>query len=65
MVGDRLDTDIAFAKNCGLLSLLVMSGVSKSDYTMTEAYQKRNLRPNYVMSHIGKIYETLGKQTKQ
>jgi len=65
MVGDRLDTDIAFAKNCGLLSLLVMSGVSKSDYTMTEAYQKRNLRPNYVMSHIGKIYDTLGKQTKQ
>ncbi|RUS75990.1 hypothetical protein EGW08_016235 [Elysia chlorotica] len=28
MVGDRLDTDILFAKNCGMHSMLVLSGIS-------------------------------------
>jgi phosphoglycolate/pyridoxal phosphate phosphatase family enzyme len=59
MIGDRLDTDIAFAKNCGLISTLVMSGVSKMDYIKSDSYQKLNLRPNYVMQNIGKIYESL------
>lgn len=31
MVGDRLDTDILFAKNCGMQSMLVLSGVSTID----------------------------------
>ncbi|KAK3793797.1 hypothetical protein RRG08_061931 [Elysia crispata] len=31
MVGDRLDTDIMFAKNCGMQSLLVLSGISSVD----------------------------------
>ncbi len=29
MVGDRLDTDILFAKNCGFKSVLVLSGIVK------------------------------------
>ncbi|RUS76893.1 hypothetical protein EGW08_015332, partial [Elysia chlorotica] len=28
MVGDRLDTDIQFARNCGMRSMLVLSGIS-------------------------------------
>ncbi|KAK3793802.1 hypothetical protein RRG08_061935 [Elysia crispata] len=31
MVGDRLDTDILFAKNCGMQSMLVLSGISTVD----------------------------------
>lgn len=31
MIGDRLDTDIKFAKNCGLKSILVLTGVSKRE----------------------------------
>ena len=42
--------------------MLVLSGVSKPDYFKTDSYQKLNLRPNYVMTHIGKIYETLKDQ---
>lgn len=55
-LGDRLNTDIAFAKNCKIVSLLVLSGVTKFDYFNEEAYAK-GVRPNYVMSHVGKIYE--------
>ncbi|GFS01419.1 phosphoglycolate phosphatase [Elysia marginata] len=31
MIGDRLDTDILFAKNCGMQSTLVLSGISTID----------------------------------
>ena len=31
MVGDNLDTDIMFAKNCGIDSLLVFTGVTNEE----------------------------------
>ena len=57
-LGDRLNTDVAFAKNSGILSLLLLSGVTKSDYFNEDIYVNKNVRPNYVMTHLGKIYET-------
>lgn len=62
-LGDRLNTDIAFALNCKIISLLLLSGVTKSNYFHEDAYIK-GVRPNYVMSHLGKIYETLGGENQ-
>jgi phosphoglycolate/pyridoxal phosphate phosphatase family enzyme len=45
MVGDRLETDIAFANRCGIKSALVLSGVSKrSDI--------KEIEPDYIFESI-------------
>ncbi|HSB46739.1 MAG TPA: HAD-IIA family hydrolase [Candidatus Bilamarchaeum sp.] len=45
MVGDRLDTDIMFAKNCGIKSALVLSGsAKKSDI--------KDVRPDIVIDDV-------------
>jgi 4-nitrophenyl phosphatase len=46
MIGDRLDTDIAFGKGGGLSTLLVMTGAS--DYLMFSMHIKCNI---YDYSH--------------
>lgn len=47
MVGDRLDTDIAFGKNGGLKTLLVLTGVT----TMKEALAS-SIVPDYIASSL-------------
>ena len=52
MVGDRLDTDIAFGKHGGLHTLLVLSGVA----TMTDAQQaKGESQPDYVAKTLAAL----------
>jgi len=46
MIGDRLDTDIAFAANCSLgYSMAVLTGVSTEEEILT--YSKLLEEPNY------------------
>ena len=48
VVGDRLDTDIAFAKNCGIRSALVLTGVAKEE-DITE------IKPDFVLKSIADL----------
>jgi 4-nitrophenyl phosphatase len=52
VVGDRLETDIAFARNCGVKSALVLSGASKK-----EDIRENGMRPDYV---FGSVTELVG-----
>lgn len=49
-IGDRLDTDIAFANNGGIDSLLVLTGIS----TVADC-DKEGIHPKYVMDSIGNL----------
>ncbi len=50
VVGDRLETDIAFARNCGVKSALVLSGASKrSDI------RENGMRPDYVFGSVAEL----------
>jgi 4-nitrophenyl phosphatase len=56
MVGDRLDTDIAFGKHGGLRTLLVLTGVTKAtDLHGLPADQQ----PDYVLSSLGALFDGL------
>ncbi|MBN1170367.1 HAD-IIA family hydrolase [Candidatus Micrarchaeota archaeon] len=44
-VGDRIDTDIAFARNCGIRCALVLTGVSKNK-------DIKKIKPDYVFDSI-------------
>lgn len=45
IVGDRLDTDITFAKKCGIKSALVLTGVTKKE-------DIKKIKPDYVFDSI-------------
>ena len=51
MVGDRLDTDILFGQNNGLLSCLTLSGVTTEEKLLSEGNQ---IKPDY---YVGSIAE--------
>jgi len=54
VVGDRLETDISFAKNCGIKSALVLSGASKrSDIGA--------LQPDYVFLSVRELADAVLK----
>lgn len=48
MVGDRLDTDIAFGQLGGLTSLLVLTGVTKLDQLSSS-----DIQPDYLIESLG------------
>ncbi len=48
MVGDRLDTDIAFGKRGGLKTLLVFTGV-----TTKKEMEESSLKPDYFIHSLG------------
>ena len=50
MIGDRLDTDILGAQRAGLVTALVLSGVS----TQAEA-ARGDIRPNGIFAHLGAL----------
>ncbi|WP_457751248.1 HAD-IIA family hydrolase [Thermococcus sp.] len=54
MVGDRLDTDIAFAKRFGMKAVMVLTGVST-----LEDVEESNLRPDLVVPDVGALVEYL------
>jgi 4-nitrophenyl phosphatase len=50
VVGDRMETDILFAKNAGIDSALVLTGVTAKD-----DLKKYSFSPDYVLDGIGEI----------
>lgn len=56
MVGDRLYTDVAFGKNCGFVSILVLSGE-----TTEEMLGKSKIKPDYVLDKVKDIIPLLEK----
>eukprot|EP00002_Diphylleia_rotans_P001215 TRINITY_DN1067_c0_g1_i2.p1 TRINITY_DN1067_c0_g1~~TRINITY_DN1067_c0_g1_i2.p1 ORF type:complete len:292 (-),score=69.07 TRINITY_DN1067_c0_g1_i2:191-1066(-) len=50
MVGDRLDTDIAFGDRGGVTTLLVLTGVTTEDILT-----KSELKPDYVLPSLGDL----------
>ena len=59
MVGDRMDTDIISGMECGMSTVLVLSGVSNRDTIDTFAY-----RPTMVLDGVGDIVAIADTQKK-
>lgn len=56
VVGDRLDTDIKFGKDTGMVSVLVMTGVTTSETlsTLGGGTDEEPL-PSVIVSHVGQL----------
>jgi len=54
MIGDRLDTDIVFAKRFGMKAILVLTGVS----TLREV-EKSNVKPDLVLPSVKELLDYL------
>ena len=57
MVGDRMDTDVISGMECGMSTVLVLSGVTNQETIPTFAY-----RPTVVLEGVGNIAEIARKQ---
>ncbi|XP_016362458.1 pyridoxal phosphate phosphatase-like [Sinocyclocheilus anshuiensis] len=63
MIGDRLETDVLFGSNCGLATVLTLTGVS----TLQEAFafrdsqepQQKHCAPDYVVESVADILQAL------
>lgn len=55
MVGDRLNTDVALAKNAGTMGILVLTGASAR-----EDVERLGIEPAYVMESIEELRKYLG-----
>jgi ribonucleotide monophosphatase NagD (HAD superfamily) len=52
MVGDRLDTDIAFGQHGGLQTLLVLTGVTTKQ-TLTNS----SIKPDHVLPSLADLFK--------
>ena len=59
LVGDRMDTDIISGMECGMSTVLVLSGVSTRETIDTFSY-----RPTMILDGVGKIVEEAERQKK-
>lgn len=55
VVGDRLDTDIAFGERAGMTTVLVRSGIT-DDATL----ETSEIQPDHVLEHLGEIDRVIG-----
>lgn len=53
MIGDRLETDIHFAKNCNIKSILVSTGVTNANIYLN--HNSLNIHPDYFMKSISEL----------
>ncbi|XP_069034448.1 pyridoxal phosphate phosphatase [Embiotoca jacksoni] len=70
MVGDRLETDMLFGSNCGLDTMLTLTGVSQVEealeYRDSDLTTNRSLAPDYVIDTIADFlpaFEELEEQS--
>ncbi|XP_031161287.1 pyridoxal phosphate phosphatase [Sander lucioperca] len=68
MIGDRLETDMLFGSNCGLDTMLTLTGVSQiekaQEYRNSELTTNHSLVPDYVVDTIADFlpaFEELGE----
>ncbi|XP_051540721.1 chronophin-like [Myxocyprinus asiaticus] len=63
MVGDRLETDILFGSNCGLSTMLTLTGVSTLEeaqkYKNSESPEQKDCVPDYVVESIADFLQAL------
>lgn len=69
MVGDRLETDMLFGYNCGLDTMLTLTGVSQMEeaqkYRNSELPSNRSFVPNYVVDTIADFLPAFEEQEDQ
>lgn len=70
MIGDRLETDMLFGSNCGLDTVLTLTGVSQieeaQEYRNSELTTDHGLVPDYVVDTIADFlpaFEELDEQS--
>jgi len=56
IIGDRLSTDIAMGKNCGISTALVLTGV-----TQLEDLETAEIQPDYVLKSVGDLLHLVQK----
>uniref|UniRef100_A0A8C5UGF3 Phosphoglycolate phosphatase n=1 Tax=Malurus cyaneus samueli TaxID=2593467 RepID=A0A8C5UGF3_9PASS len=65
MVGDRLDTDILMGNNCGLTTLLTLTGVTALDevrgHQDSDSPARHSLVPDYYVDSIADLLPVLGE----
>ncbi|XP_030625252.1 pyridoxal phosphate phosphatase [Chanos chanos] len=63
MIGDRLETDILFGINCGLATMLTLTGVSTFEeaqqYKDSDSPEKKDFVPDYVVESIADFLQVL------
>lgn len=52
MVGDRLNTDILMGLNGQIITLMVLTGVSKKDDV-----EKSDIKPHFILDYFGQLFE--------
>lgn len=63
MIGDRLETDVLFGSNCGLITVLTLTGVSTLEealaYRDGQEPQQKDCVPDYVMESVADFLQAL------
>lgn len=63
MIGDRLETDVLFGSNCGLTTVLTLTGVSTLEealvYRDSQEPQQKDCAPDYVMESVADFLQAL------
>ena len=63
MVGDRANTDILFGNNCGLHTLLVLTGVTSlkevTSWSESGNELEKQCVPEYYLNDVGEFYKLI------
>ena len=65
MIGDNLDTDIPFGRNCGLKTLLVLTGISTLEearrFQASNSFEDQKKVPDFYLPSIKQLGELIDK----
>jgi phosphoglycolate/pyridoxal phosphate phosphatase family enzyme len=59
MIGDRLNTDVKFAKNVGIRSILVLTGVAHREEVQ---FADEGNRPDFICANLAEAFEEIKEQ---
>lgn len=66
MIGDRLETDILFGSNCGLSTVLTLTGVSTLDeaqrYRDSQSPEQKDCAPDFVVDSVADFLQALEEE---